>query len=84
MGTPSADVEQYLTDLQHPLKEGVLQIRAAILASDSGSSPPTRRRSSRWSTLGAGLMAGDGAGKPRQTPTPYMISLTRITRIIPN
>jgi hypothetical protein len=34
MGTPSVDVEQYLTDLRHPLKEGVLQLRAAILASD--------------------------------------------------
>jgi hypothetical protein len=34
MGAPSADVEQYLVDLQHPLKEGVLQLRAAILASD--------------------------------------------------
>lgn len=34
MGAPSADVEQYLTDLQHPLKEGILQLRAAILASD--------------------------------------------------
>ena len=34
MGTPSADVEQYLADLQHPLKEGVLRLRAAILASD--------------------------------------------------
>jgi hypothetical protein len=33
MGTPSADVEQYLTVLQHPLKEGVLRLRAAILAS---------------------------------------------------
>ncbi|MEH0986382.1 hypothetical protein, partial [Micromonospora sp. CPCC 205556] len=34
MGTPSADVEQYLTDLQHPLKAGVLELKAAILASD--------------------------------------------------
>jgi hypothetical protein len=34
MGAPSADVEQYLTELQHPLKEGILQLRAAIL-------PPT-------------------------------------------
>jgi hypothetical protein len=34
MGTASADVEQYLADLQHPLKAGVLQLRAAILAAD--------------------------------------------------
>ncbi|GAA3951716.1 DUF1801 domain-containing protein [Actinoplanes auranticolor] len=34
MGTPSADVEQYLKELEHPLKEGVLQLRAAILACD--------------------------------------------------
>jgi hypothetical protein len=33
MGTPSADVERYLMELQHPLKEGVLRLRAAILAS---------------------------------------------------
>ncbi|MBL7252777.1 DUF1801 domain-containing protein [Paractinoplanes lichenicola] len=34
MGTPAQDVEQYLADLEHPLKEGVLLLRAAILASD--------------------------------------------------
>ena len=34
MGTPSPDVEQYLAQLQHPLKDGVLQLRAAILACD--------------------------------------------------
>jgi hypothetical protein len=34
MGTPSADVEQYLAELHHPLKDGVLQLRAAILACD--------------------------------------------------
>jgi hypothetical protein len=34
MGSPSADVEQYLAELEHPLKEGVLRLRAAILASD--------------------------------------------------
>ncbi|MEU8615139.1 DUF1801 domain-containing protein [Actinoplanes sp. NPDC048791] len=34
MGTPSPDVEQYLTELQHPLKDGVLQLRTAILACD--------------------------------------------------
>lgn len=34
MGAPSADVEQYLTELQHPLKEGVLRLRTAILASN--------------------------------------------------
>ena len=33
MGTSSADVERYLTELRHPLKQGVLQLRAAILAS---------------------------------------------------
>ena len=30
----SADVERYLRDLQHPLKDGVLRLRAAILACD--------------------------------------------------
>ena len=35
MGTASADVEQYLHQLQHPLKDGVLQLRAAILACDA-------------------------------------------------
>jgi hypothetical protein len=35
MGSPAGDVEQYLTDLQHPLKEGVLLLRTTILASDS-------------------------------------------------
>jgi hypothetical protein len=34
MGTPSPDVEQYLEQLEHPFKEGVLQLRAAILACD--------------------------------------------------
>jgi hypothetical protein len=34
MGTPSADVEHYLSELQHPLKEGVLELRTAILAAD--------------------------------------------------
>ena len=34
MAVPSADVEQYLADLQHPLKEGVLRLRAAVLACD--------------------------------------------------
>ena len=34
MGTPSADVEHYLSELQHPLKAGVLELRAAILAAD--------------------------------------------------
>jgi hypothetical protein len=34
--TPSAEVEQYLAELQHPLKEGVLQLRAAILGADPG------------------------------------------------
>ena len=34
MGAPSVDVEQYLTELQHPLKEGVLRLRTAILASN--------------------------------------------------
>lgn len=34
MGTPSTDVEQFLADLQHPLKEGVLRLRVAILAAD--------------------------------------------------
>jgi Domain of unknown function (DU1801) len=33
MGTPSAEVERYLVELQHPLKDGVLQLREAILAS---------------------------------------------------
>jgi hypothetical protein len=33
VGTPAADVEEYLTVLEHPLKEGVLRLRAAILAS---------------------------------------------------
>lgn len=36
MSTPSAEVEQYLTDLVHPLKDGVLLLRAAILAADAG------------------------------------------------
>jgi hypothetical protein len=34
MGTPSAEVEQYLAALEHPLKEGVLELREAILAAD--------------------------------------------------
>jgi hypothetical protein len=34
MGTPSPDVEQYLAELHHPLKDGVRQLRAAILACD--------------------------------------------------
>ena len=34
MGTTSTDVEHYLDDLQHPLKDGVLRLRAAILACD--------------------------------------------------
>ena len=38
MGTPSAAVEQYLTALRHPLKAGVLQLRAAILTADPGIS----------------------------------------------
>ncbi|WP_432510157.1 DUF1801 domain-containing protein [Kineococcus sp. SYSU DK001] len=36
MGTPSADVEQYLDDLRHPLKDGVLRLRAAVLGCDAG------------------------------------------------
>jgi hypothetical protein len=32
VGIASADVEQYLDDLHHPLKDGVLTLRAAILA----------------------------------------------------
>ena len=43
MGTPSAAVEQYLTALRHPLKEGVLQLRAAILAAD-----PAISESVKW------------------------------------
>ncbi|GAA4981646.1 DUF1801 domain-containing protein [Kineococcus glutinatus] len=34
MGVASADVEQYLDELQHPLKDGVLQLRTAILTCD--------------------------------------------------
>jgi hypothetical protein len=34
VGTHSAEVEQFLADLQHLLKAGVLQLRAAILPSD--------------------------------------------------
>ncbi len=34
MSGPSADVEQYLADLEHPLKAGVVRLRAAILASN--------------------------------------------------
>ena len=34
MGTPSPDVELYLSGLEHPLKPGVLRLRAAILACD--------------------------------------------------
>ena len=34
MGIPAGGVEQYLTDLEHPLKEGVLLLRTTILASD--------------------------------------------------
>lgn len=34
MGTPSPDVDQFLAALHHPLKEGVLRLRAAILAAD--------------------------------------------------
>ncbi|MBU2665578.1 DUF1801 domain-containing protein [Actinoplanes bogorensis] len=33
-----ADVEEYLADLQHPLKDGVLRLRAVILAADPGIS----------------------------------------------
>jgi hypothetical protein len=32
MGTP--DVERFLADLRHPLKEGVLLLRSTVLASD--------------------------------------------------
>lgn len=34
MGTASADVEQYLSELRHPLKAGVLRLRTAILTCD--------------------------------------------------
>ncbi|HWS36340.1 MAG TPA: DUF1801 domain-containing protein [Actinoplanes sp.] len=34
MAKTAVDVEHYLTGLQHPLKEGVLLLRATILASD--------------------------------------------------
>ena len=34
MATASLEVEHYLAELQHPLKEGVLRLRTAILASD--------------------------------------------------
>lgn len=34
MASSSADVERFLADLEHPLKPGVLRLRAAILASD--------------------------------------------------
>jgi hypothetical protein len=34
MGTPSAEVEEYLAALEHPLKEGVLRLRTVILAAD--------------------------------------------------
>lgn len=34
MGTPSAEVEQYLAELEHPLKDGVLRLRAAVLGAD--------------------------------------------------
>jgi hypothetical protein len=36
MPRPANDVDSYLSRLQHPLKAGVEQLRAAILASDPG------------------------------------------------
>lgn len=35
MPKPTADVETFLADLEHPLKNGVVALRAAILASDA-------------------------------------------------
>ena len=43
MATPAGDVEQYLTDLQHPLKDGVLLLRTTILASDSAITEHIKR-----------------------------------------
>lgn len=34
MGTASVEVEQYLAELEHPLKDGVLRLREVILSSD--------------------------------------------------
>lgn len=36
MGAPSADVEQYLKDLKHPLKEGVLHVAQTRTRARSG------------------------------------------------
>ena len=35
MASTASDVDRYMNDLRHPLKAGVVQLRAAILASNA-------------------------------------------------